>query len=325
MPTSARHRIRSGVAVLVGLTLLVAGCTLDSDDGDDEEVPAVRVRDAPGIGSILLRFAVDRGFFAEQGLDMRLEPNPGGADTIPGVLAGEVEIAGTDVSAALLARSQGASLRMISAGTFAADEPQSDFAQVLVRPDGPIADPADLDGHRVAVNALPNIAEVTIRGALEGAGADHTALDFVEIGYPDMIRALRDGRVEAIHLTEPFLSLGLREGLRPIVSPYAQTQPGMTVGSYVSSDEFIEQHPEVVERFAAGVSAASDYLAANPDEFRAILIDLPGIDPATAASVSVPRWGGAVNASSVALIGDLMLSFGQLDQLPAPADVVHQP
>lgn len=297
----------------------------DSVDEDEMELVTLRVGDILGTPAAFLQYAVNQGFLDEQGLDVHVEPNPGGAANIPGVEAGDFEIAGSNVVSMLLARGQGLQVRMISAGTFATDDPDVDFSQVLVTADSPIEGPADLDGHSVAVNTLANIAEVTIRGSLENVGAGHENIDFVEMGFPDMIPALQEGRVDAVHVIEPFLSIGLDEGLRPIIAPYAETQPGMAIGSYFSSDEFIEQNPDVIDRFIAGVSAAGDYVAANPDEFRDALVDLANLEPDVAAVVNLPPWGGPVDVPSVELIGELMVQFGLIDQVPPVDEVVYLP
>ncbi|MFW6091677.1 MAG: ABC transporter substrate-binding protein [Actinomycetota bacterium] len=303
----------------------------EPDDGDaeedgteDMETVTLTVGDILGTPSAFLMFAVEQGFMEEQGLDVQVEPNPGGAANIPGVESGEFEIAGSNVVSMLLARNEGLELKMISAGTFATDDPDTDFSLVLADPDGPIAGPEDLDGHSVAVNTLANIAEVTVRASLENVGAEHENIDFVEMGFPDMVPALLDGQVDAIHVIEPFMSIGLEEGLEPIIAPYAETRPGMAIGSYFSSDAFIAENPEVIDRFIAGVSAAGDYVAENPDEFREALVDLADLDPEVAESVNLPDWGGPVDVESVELIGDLMVQFGLLDEAPAIEDVVYQ-
>lgn len=343
----ARHIARTVVA-LAALALVTTACADDgesaaeveppaedatdseqdedsADDGAEQELVTLQVGDILGTPAAFLQYAVDEGFFDEQGLEVIVEPNPGGAANIPGVEAGDFEIAGSNVVSMLLARGQGLQLKMISAGTFATEDPESDFSQVLVTADSPIQSPADLDGHSVAVNTLANIAEVTIRASLQNVGAGHENIDFVEMGFPDMIPALQEGRVDAVHVIEPFLSIGLDQGLRPVIAPYAQTQPGMAIGSYFSSDEFIEQNPDVIDRFIAGVSAAGEHVADDPDAFRAALVDLASLDPDVAEVVNLPPWGGPVDVPSVELIGAFMVEFGLIDQVPPIEDVVYLP
>jgi NitT/TauT family transport system substrate-binding protein len=297
----------------------------DASPAGDMEQVALRVGDVLGIPAAFLQYAVQEGFLQEQGLDVEVEPNPGGAANIPGVEGGDFEIAGSNVVSVLLARGQGLGVKMVSAGTFGGQDSESDFAQLLVAEDSPIREPADLDGKSIAINTLANVAEVTTRASLENAGAGHENIEFVEIGFPDMIPALQDDQVDAIFAIEPFLSVGLAQGLRPIIAPYAGTEPGMAVGSYFSSDAYIADNTDVVDRFIAGVTAAGDAVAEEPDAFREALVDLADLDPEVAQSVNLPEWGGPVDTESVQLTGDLMVRYGLLDEVPPLEDVVYQP
>jgi NitT/TauT family transport system substrate-binding protein len=290
-----------------------------------EEMVTITVGDILGAPSAFLQFTVNQGFMEEQGLEVVVEANPGGAANIPGVEAGDFQIAGSNVVSVLLARSQGLQIKMVSAGTFATDDPESDFSQVLVAPDSDIQGPADLNGRTVAVNTLANIAEVTIRAALENAGAEHEDIDFIEMGFPDMVPALMEGRVDAVHVIEPFLSIGLSQGARAIIAPYAGTRPGIAIGSYFSSDAYIAENPDVIDRFIAGVSAGGAYMADNPDELRQSLVDLANLEPAVAEVVNLNPWGGPVDVESVQLIGELMVEFGLIDEVPPMEEVVYQP
>lgn len=319
--------MRGAAAALAILALVATGCSEDEDppaeDGGQEQV-TLRVGDVLGTPAAFLQYAVQEGFFEEQGLDVQVEPNPGGAANIPGVQAGDFELAGSNVVSVLLARSQGLELKLISAGTFGGETPETDFAQILVTADSDIQGPEDLAGRSVAINTLANIAEVTARASIENAGGEHENIDFVELGFPDMIPALQEGQVDAIFEIEPFVSIGLAQGLRSVVAPYAGTEPGMAIGSYFSSDEYIEQNPDVIDRFIAGVSAAGEAVAADPDAFRDALVELADLDPAVAAEVVIPTWGGPVDVQSVELIGDLMVRYGLIEEVPPIDEVVYQ-
>lgn len=350
MNTSVRTR-RSPLVVVLALLAMLAACGSNqepaesaggdaspggqtpADAGAPEREPSpagddlqrIRVGDILGIPSAYLQYAVQEGFMEEQGLDVEVVANPGGAANVPGVESGDFQIAGSNVVSVLLARNEGLQVKMVSAGTFAADQPDADFSQVLVTADSDISEPADLNGRSVAVNTLANIAEVTVRASVENAGGEHENIDFVEMGFADMVPAVLDDQVDAVHVIEPFLSIGLGQGLRPVVAPYAGTEPGMAIGSYFSSDTYIAENPDVVDRFIAGVTAAGDAIAEDPDAFRDALVDLADLEPEVAAAVQLPEWGGPVDTESVQLIGDLMVRYGMFDDAPALEDVVYEP
>lgn len=329
------------VVALAVLALVAAACSPGQEQaepggGDQSPAPGsepstagdqatVRVGDITGIPAAFLQYAVQEGFMEEQGLNVEVVPSPGGAANVPGIESGDFQIAGSNVVSVLLARQRGLPVKMISAGTFATEDPAEDFSQVLVSEDSEIQEPADLNGRAVAVNTLSNIAEVTIRASLEKAGAEHADIEFVEMGFPEMVPALQGGEVDAIHVIEPFLSIGVEQGLHPVIAPYAGTEPGMAIGSYFSSDAYIEENPEVVDGFIAGVTAAGDAIAEDPDAFREALVDLADLDPAVAESVKLPEWGGPIDTASVELIGDLMVRYGLFDEMPPLEDVAYQP
>lgn len=345
---------RAVVAVLAALALTVAACgdgettdttvaadttspttapseettapeTTEPTDTTAQEMVSLTVGDILGTPAAFAQFAVDKGFFADQGLDVTIQANPGGAANIPGVEAGDFQIAGSNVVSVLLARSQGLELKMVSAGTFGTDAAETDFSLVLVPGDSDIQGPEDLNGRSVAVNTLANIAEVTIRASLENAGAEHEDIEFVEMGFPDMIPAALEGRVDAIHVIEPFMAIGLSQGMRGIIAPYAGTRANLAIGSYFSSDAYIAENPDVLDRFIEAVSAAGAYVAENPDEFRQALVDIAGLEPEVAQAVNIPPWGGPVDVESVELIGDFMVQFGLLEEVPPMEEVVYSP
>lgn len=345
-------RPRAVMAVLAVLALTVAACgdgettettaadtvpttapsgettapeTTEATDATAADMVSLTVGDILGTPAAFSQFAVDKGFFTDQGLDVTIEPNPGGAANIPGVEAGDFQIAGSNVVSVLLARSQGLELKMVSAGTFGTDSADTDFSLVLVPGDSDIEGPEDLNGRSVAVNTLANIAEVTIRASLENAGAEHEDIEFVEMGFPDMVPAALEGRVDAVHVIEPFMSIGLSEGMRGIIAPYSGTRANLAIGSYFSSDSYIAENSDVIDRFIEAVSQAGVYVAENPDEFRQALVDIAGLDPAVAEAVNIPPWGGPVDVESVELIGDFMVQFGLLDEVPPMEEVVYSP
>jgi NitT/TauT family transport system substrate-binding protein len=292
---------------------------------DDGDMDSITVGDIAGTPSAFLSFAVEQGFFEDEGLDVTVEVSPGGAANIPGVMAGDFEIAGSNIVSVTLACGEGLPLRMVSAGTFATQDAEEDFSAVLVLPDSGIEDHNDLDGRSVAVNTLANIAELTIRASLDNLGAEHENIDFVEMPFPDMLPALQDGNVDAVHVIEPFMSLGLQQDMRSVLVPYNQTEPGLAIGSYFASDDYIEANPDVVDRFVAGVATASDYIADNPDEFRDALPELAGLEPEVAETVNVPDWGGEVDVGSVELIVERMVEFDIIADPPPIDDLVYTP
>ena len=59
--------------------------------------------------------ALDRGFYKEAGLDIRIVPGRGSADGINRIASGEASFAFGDAGALVLARAKGATVKMVGA------------------------------------------------------------------------------------------------------------------------------------------------------------------------------------------------------------------
>ncbi len=74
-----------------------------------------------------------------------------------------------------------------------------------------------------------------VRAVLARADVDVSRVRFLEIPFPEMPAALRDGRVDAISAVEPFVSVARGEGARDLLSYFAGLQKRMTVATYFAT------------------------------------------------------------------------------------------
>ena len=134
------------------------------------------------------------GFFEERGLDVQAEFGAGGAVIVPSVESGEFDIGLSNVVSLMLAQAEGIEFTVLAGGGVTASGEDPDFSQLIVPEDSDIQSYADLEGKRVAINTLRNVLEVVLREAVDQAGGDHEAIEFVEIPFPDMAAALQGAR-----------------------------------------------------------------------------------------------------------------------------------
>jgi ABC-type nitrate/sulfonate/bicarbonate transport system substrate-binding protein len=314
--------MRNVVRVLVVIVALaLAACGGDDEGGagggDQQQTRSIRVLETAGIPSAFLEYAVDRGFFEQEGLDVTVQPSQGGAEAIPALVSGDVQVAGSNAVSVLLATTQGLDLRIVAPGTFA--RPDEDFSAIVAAKDGPIRGPQDLEGKRLAVNTLKNITEVTAREALAKEGVDPSALRLIEVPFPEMAQAVAKGDVDAAFLIEPFLTAAKREGMRVLARPYNGTRPGLQIGSYVVQAGFTEDNADVAEGFANGVARAAEAIEQDPERFRSFLPEASELPPEAAKAVTLPQWRGESDRESLDLLADLMVKYRLVDERP-PVD-----
>jgi NitT/TauT family transport system substrate-binding protein len=307
--------VRRLSAALVALSLLAAGC------GDDGSAPAtgeggttkLKVQETAGVPSAFVAFGIKKGMFDKQKLDIDLSPTQGGAATIPALVSGDIQVGGSNVVSLLLAASKDLPIRVIASGTVAKPEGEKDFGAIVVGKDSNVSGVKDLDGKKIAVNTLNNVAEVVVKASLEKQGVDPESLKLAEVPFPEMEPALKKGSVDAAFSIEPFVTQTVQAGGKAIDYSYVETESEMQIGAYAVTNQFAEQNGDVVDRYAKAIAETADYVGANQDEFRTFLSEDAKIPPELAERIQLPQWAGEVNADSMASTAKLMEKYGLVD------------
>ena len=309
--------MRCALTALLLVVLAVAACGDDGGGASDDGGPAsVSVQDTAGVPSAFLEYGVEQGFFDDQRLDVEVTPSQGGATVVPAVVSGDSDIAGSNVVSVLLAQSKDIPIKIVAPGTFVRTDEQQDFSAILVPGDSDIRSPRDLEGKTLAVNTLENVAELTAKESLTKQGVDVSGIELAEVDFPDMNGALAQGRVDAAFQIEPFVSLGLKEGNRVIDRPYVGTKPGLQIGSYFTSEQFLAENADVVDRFRQGVADTAAAISEDPEAFREFLPKASEIPPPAAQKAILPEWKGENDPESLDLTAALMERYGVVEEKP---------
>ncbi|PUB24974.1 NitT/TauT family transport system substrate-binding protein [Promicromonospora sp. AC04] len=322
--SSAAPRTARAVVAAAAATLLLAACGAQAAPGGEEGDSAdgglttVTVGVIPIVDVAPIYLGVQEGFFEDQGLEVKLELAQGGAAIVPAVVSGEYQFGFSNVTSLLVASSQGLPLKAVAPGNFTTGTPGEDFGAVVVPEDSDIEDAADLAGKTVAVNTLNNIGDTTIRKVVADADGDPTAVEFVEMAFPDMPAAVAGDQVDAAWIVEPHLTRALQDGARVVTSNFAETDPELLVAAYFTSEQQIAEDPETVEAFTAAMEESLTFAEEHPDETRAVLDTYTEIDPAVKEAMVMPRFAPGLEASSFQVLADLGLEYGMFDE---PVDV----
>ena len=315
--------MRYALAVLLLALLAVAGCGDDDGGGGEAAGPdRVRVQDTAGVPSAFLAYGVDQGFFEKRGLDVEVTPSQGGATVVPAVVAGDTDIAGSNLVSVLIAQGKDIPVTIVAPGTFVRNQRSQDFSAILAAGDSDIRSPADLEGKTLAVNTLKNVAELAAKASLAKQGVDVSKIELAEVDFPDMNGALTQGRVDAAFQIEPFVSLAVKEGHRIIDRPYVGTKPGLQIGCYFTSERYLSENEDIVERFQQGVADTAAAIADDPEGFRKFLPEAAEIPPPAAEQAVLPAWKAENDQASLDLTAELMERYGVVEEKPDTSDAV---
>jgi NitT/TauT family transport system substrate-binding protein len=297
--------------------LAAAGCGDDDGDSGESGQPAtLKVGVLPISDVAPLYLGIDKGFFKRERLTVEPQVTQGGAEVTAGVVSGDFDLGFSATEPLIAARARNLPVTIVSQGVQAAADPTKDWGQLLVAGDSPVRQPADLEGRTIAVNALKSMPELCARIVLERAGADTENIDFVEVPFPEMTQALEAGRVDAVASVEPFVTQAQAGGARSLGSYLAAIEPRMTVAVYFTTESYLEQSGDVVERFARAMNRSLEYAQAHPGEVRREVTEYTEIPPEVAESITLPYWSSDLNEPTIDLIAEQTARFGIVEDKP---------
>lgn len=227
-----------------------------------------------------VRFGIEKGFFADEGIDLEIHLTYGGPELAKVFAARQVEIGEFGSPPALTAIARGAPLKIIGSGM------RRKFLMYLgVRSD--ISDFAGLRGKRLGLLTLGSCNDWLARRMWNQAGLDperDLKLVVVEGDYPRILAQMAAGKFEAILTIEPDLSSGECQGLlRAWAAAFdPEYLPRYQWVVMTARPDFIEREPELVQAVLRASERSSRYMVEHPDEWAQFLVSSHGVSPEAA-------------------------------------------
>ncbi|TDN91230.1 ABC transporter substrate-binding protein [Microbacterium sp. BK668] len=321
----------AGIGVLAAAALALAGCTdsaaqpssAPSDDAAGGELTPVRVAALPIAETGALWAAIDEGIFEDHGLDIEVVPAQGGANAIPALLSGDIQFAIGQPFGPIRADLQDLGVTIV--GNYANSNAEgTDVNAVVALGDSGITRPADLAGKTVSVNTIGAAGDLTIRKAVQDDGGDPSAVQFVEVAFPDVPAQLEAGTMDAAWAPDPFRAIIVGAGGTSVVQPYQATIPGLSVLTNITTQQLLDENPELVESYSAAMSEALDWAASNEDAVRAAIASNLEIPEEAAAGITLPTFTWDLSDAGIEDLGALAVEFAYIDAEPDYSRLIQQ-
>lgn len=317
--TRTCRSVRAALAGAVVVTLAAAcGWTGSSaDTGGGLEKTTLKVGVIPIIDDVAVFIAQKNGFFEDEGLTVEPVTIQGGAEAVPKLASGALDITfgnyvsffQTDAQADAKG-AKGIKIHVQSEGYQAGPG----LLPIVALPSSGISGPKDLAGKKIGVNTRHNIGTLMIKSVLETDGVDPDSVTFVEVPFPDMVGQLKSGSIDAAWLVEPFVSAAkMQLGARQVLDTASGATEGFPIGGYVSTQRFFEENPKTSAAFHRALQRAQE-LAANRATVEKTLPTYTKINSQTAAIVGIGTYPTTVDSTRLQRVADLMKEFGVLDK-----------
>jgi NitT/TauT family transport system substrate-binding protein len=244
--------------------------------------------------------ARDKGFFAQENLNVTWTNVSQGAIAVEAVFGGSAEIGGSSIFEPIVARSNGLDIVFIAASARIRSNPP-DNSGVVVRSNDTIQSAKDLAGKRISAGLINSVNYAHMRQWLQRNGTDPSSVQFLEIPFPQMADALFQNRLDAVWNVEPFLTFMLKSGnARVLAYPYQENVPRMDITGYLAKESWIKANPDVARRFRRAIDRATTYLInAGKEERDDFVGKYTGAKPEVVAAMNLPEYTAEFNVPSL--------------------------
>lgn len=285
----------------------------------------IRVSTIPIIDIAPLQVAVAKGYFAAEGIEVDTTPTQGGAAGIPALAAGQVQIVFSNVVSIIQAAKQGLGVQIIAPASTTGDAPP-DQAALIAKKGAPYKTGKDLEGKRIAVNTRNNIIWLYARAWVRATGGNPDAVTYLEVPFPQMVDAVRGDRVDAAFAVEPFVSSAVATDMQVIGYPYTQVQKRLPAAQYAASKAYIEQNPQVIERWARAYQKGVDWVNQNlkSEELLNIISGYTRIPPQVIARLPMAPFEKVVDPAALEPVVDQMRRNGLLEGAFDPKSILYR-
>lgn len=274
--------------------------------------------------------ALDKGYYAEYGLDVRSSAINSGTDIAVLTATNDLQIGLSGVGPAFW---NGIDADLPLAIIAPGHEEGSPVATPLMISkqacdEQTITSVADLAGKRVSVNA-PGATEFWLNAALSTGDLTIEDVDLQFLAFPDAVTALDSGALDAAMVGEPLATQAEQQGLAVRLASDFPVQ-GFQVTAVYANQQWIDDNPDAAAGFIAGyIRACRDLMEAPNDPLNLTIINKWTSVPIQLIADSVkPQYqvNGDIHHDNLVTLQEFFANRGLLefDGTIDPATVIEQ-
>ncbi len=204
---------------IIAVTLMIAVVALLAGNAAQAQVQkeVVRIGYVPVLIYAPLYVAQERGYFAQENLDVQLTPVQGGSEPVVQLAAGNFDAAVGGVGAGLLnVANKGLEFRIVA--PMHSERTPLSTSLVISAKRTDIKTVADLKGKKVSINATGAATEYWLSEALRKAGLTFADIQLQTVGFANVPGALDNGSLDAAMLGEPLTTQQVGNGVLKILA-----------------------------------------------------------------------------------------------------------
>lgn len=184
---------------------------------------------------------------------------------------------------------------------------------ILVAKDSKISSPKDLVGKKIAANAKHDQIALLVRSALAPYGVQiDEDKDFQLIPFPNQEAALKEKKVDAVVVPEPFVTqIQQNIGARLLTDFSTGVTKDIPITGYAATEDFVKENPKTVAAFQRAIVKAQAE-AADRAVLQEVVPKYTKLPPAVISVVTLNNFPTSTSASRIQRVADVMKQFGYL-------------
>lgn len=257
---------RAGWAILVVAAVVILAAAvwlMRREPAESGPAPRISVAAYAGDESFLPFVAEDRGYFADQGLDVDIQRFEAGKLAADVFLAGKTDLATCSEFVFVSHSFNRPELRIIAEIT------RSQVNEVVARRDRGIAEPGDLRGKKIGAT-LKSSGEFFLGTFLTFNGLSRKDVQIVDLTPSEIVEAIAEGSIDATNIWGPNV-----EAIKERLGDNAISWPGQSGQDLhfllVGRESWIEANAPLLERLLRALAEAESFVANRPNEAKQIM------------------------------------------------------
>jgi NitT/TauT family transport system substrate-binding protein len=311
---------RALMLAVAGLTLGIAACSSGSSGtattsgaSAAPELSSINVGVLPSADSVTVRIAQDKGFFKQQGLNVKVVTETTTNQGTQGLLSHTMDFT-TENYVGMFAQQKsvkGLNLRIVADNSQASP----DGYVLLVAKNSKLTSVSQLKGKRVAFPAPGfNLGAMALDVQLAPYHLSAADVTTVVLPFSSAQQALASGEVDAAFTTEPFITTAeAAAGDRVLIDLMSGPLAGEPQACWGTTASFVRQYPKTVAAFQRAMAAALHVAATNPSYVRSELPRfIPTMKPAIADVITLPTYNTTLTLARMERVATTMERLGAL-------------
>ncbi len=253
---------------ILALILLFASCA-----SNEKSANKIRVAYHPNMGGAsAVITGIKQGYFEEQGLEIELVRFTSGATEIAAMIAGDIQIGYIGFGAHTLAAE--GKVQIIATDGIAV------VYGIHAHKSSGVDSVEKLKGRTLGTQ-LGTSGEATLDQVLADSGVSKSDITILNSDVSSAVAAFIAGRIDIISVWPPYtIEIENRVGKENLYNILPASIGVDSTASWIVTPKYMEEHPEIIQKFLIALYQAMDYRAEHMDDVIGYVAEIVGIDEA---------------------------------------------